>query len=59
MPRELTFSTVAAILAASLLGCPGPREKAASPPPPIMNRDQCEALKALGYVAAGHTCPES
>jgi len=33
VPRELTFSTVAAILAASLLGCPGPREKAASPPP--------------------------
>lgn len=28
-------------------------------PPPTMSREQCEDLKALGYVAAGHTCPAS
>jgi arylsulfatase A-like enzyme len=33
MPRELRVSTAAAILAASFLACPGPRERAASPPP--------------------------
>ncbi len=24
----------------------------------VMSREQCEALKALGYVEAGQTCPE-
>jgi arylsulfatase A-like enzyme len=33
VPRELRVSTAAVILAASFLACPGPREKAASPPP--------------------------
>jgi arylsulfatase A-like enzyme len=27
--------------------------------PVTMSRDQCEALKALGYLGPGHTCPES
>jgi hypothetical protein len=35
------------------------RPGAAAGPPPIMSREQCEDLKALGYVAAGHTCPAS
>jgi arylsulfatase A-like enzyme len=36
------------------------RPGAAAPgPPPTMSREQCEDLKALGYVAAGHTCPAS
>jgi len=30
---------------------------AAAEPPPIMSRDQCEDLKALGYVPADHECP--
>ena len=32
---------------------------AAAETPPIMSRDQCEDLKALGYVAADHKCPAS
>jgi arylsulfatase A-like enzyme len=55
-PLRAAYYREALLHWASTVFRPGTGEPAA---PATMSRDQCEALKALGYVGADQTCPET